>query len=292
MSFPRTVVTILSTNFAGSHFLSSMLGSHSRAEHLGEVRHLRKRSRTSQVACSRCHREGVECPLFRGVDSSNIEDVYDIVFSNCADQKSVLIDNSKAAWWAARFLGRRSPRMKYIHLIRDPRALVRRWWYVPGITFGKRLELRRQTAMNFPRLAIQAAFSPTPALYKWLGQNRAITSLIRRHALDHIVITYRDLALHPEDEVRRAQEWIGAPFEPGQLEYWKHKIHGSQKEEYEKGRSGFFDTRWKNDLPPATQRRIAASGPVRRYLKDIGLRLVEDGLTREAISRPLPAPTS
>src|SRR2546428_11097791 len=37
----RTIIYILSTNYAGSHYLSLLLGSNSRSIHLGEIKRLR-----------------------------------------------------------------------------------------------------------------------------------------------------------------------------------------------------------------------------------------------------------
>jgi hypothetical protein len=276
----KTVVTILSTNFAGSHFLSSMLGSHSRAVHLGEALHLRKLTTTGQVVCSRCARENRECPLFRGVRPETIHRVYDLAFSNCPPETELLVDNSKYVRWARRFVGR--PGMKYVHLIRDPRALVRRWWYLPGITLNKRIRLRYRTARRFPRYALGALFGPLPALSKWLGLNEGITDFLRRYSLDHRVLTYRDMALNPERVVRGLQDWLGHPFEPPQLEYWNHQLHGTQKPEYEGKQEQFFDTRWKADLPQEIQARIVGDPRVHRYLGTLGIRVVEDGLTKEA----------
>src|SRR6185436_3835255 len=134
------------------------------------------------------------------------------------------------------------------HLIRDPRALVRRWWTLPHINLRRRVRLRYKTAKRFPRYFFPAIFSGVPALYKWLGQNEHITTFIREHKLDHIVVTYRDLALDPAGELKRVQEWIGEPFEPGQIDYAAHDLHGSSKPEYEKKSGTFFDLRWQKDL--------------------------------------------
>ncbi len=276
----KSVVTILSTNYAGSHFLSSMLGSHSQAIHLGEILHLRKPAH-GHVACTRCGRDGVECPVFKGIDASTIDRAYEVAFGNGGSDKAVLIDCSKYVRWAESFVGRTPFAMKYIHLIRDPRALVRKWWYVERITSIKRLKRRYKTARRWPRFALRALFSGIPAVYQWLGQNQDITDFIGKHKVDHLRVTYRDLALDPEGEVRRVQEWIGAPFEPAQLDYAAHGLHGSQKPEYEKKSGRYFDTRWKTELPGEIQTRIANHRGVLNYLESMGLRMVEDGLTRK-----------
>ena len=99
----RTVAFILSTNYAGSHFLSLMLGSHSRAEHVGEVRHLRKPG-TDRTICALCgSREA--CPLFKEITPDRVDQAYDLIFTAAGDGIDTLIDNSKKPEWAERFLG-------------------------------------------------------------------------------------------------------------------------------------------------------------------------------------------
>src|SRR5688572_25717119 len=164
-----------------------MLGSHSQAVYVGEVLHLRKPGEITHAACNPCDREGKACPVFKGVDSTTIDRVYDIVFSNCDPAKTFIVDNSKYVRWAERFVGKPPFAMKYIHLIRDPRSLVRRRWTLPHINLRSRDRLRWKTAKRFPRYALPAVFSSVPALYKWLGQNEQITTFIRDHKLDHIV---------------------------------------------------------------------------------------------------------
>lgn len=284
----KTVVTLLSTNYSGSHFLTSMLGCHSRAVYVGEVLHLRKPGEITHPACNPCDRLGRPCPLFKGVDASTIDRVYDIVFANSDPARTFVVDNSKYVRWAERFVGRSAFPMKYIHLIRDPRALVRRWWTLPHIDLYRRVRLRYKTAKRFPRYALPAIFSSQPALYKWLGQNEQITAFIRENKLDHILVTYRDLALDPAGELKRIQDWIGEPFEPAQIDYAAHDLHGSSKPEYEKKSGPLFDVRWKKDLPEGVRNGIFNHPEVRRYLGELGLRIDEDGLTRlEAPKHPV-----
>jgi hypothetical protein len=208
--------------------------------------------------------------------------VYDIVFGNVDPAKTYLVDNSKYVRWAERFIGRPTPfAMKYIHMIRDPRALVRRWWTGPLNNLRRRIRLRYKTARRYPRYALPAIFSSVPGVYKWLGQNEHITNFIRVNKLDHILITYRDLAKDPVGELKRVQEWIGEPFEPGQIDYAAHDLHGSSKPEYEKKSGSMFDVRWKNDLSEDVRNRIFNHPQVRRYLGELGLKIDDDGLTRK-----------
>lgn len=279
----KTVVTLLGTNYSGSHFLSMMLGSHSRAVYVGEVLHLRKPGEITHNSCNPCAREGKPCPVFKGVEAASIDRVYETVFSNVDPSKTYIVDNSKYVRWAERFAPKPPPfAMKYVHLIRDPRALVRRWWHLPQIDLRRRIRLRYKTAKRFPRYALPAVFSSMPALYKWLGQNEQITTFFRTWKLDNLVVTYRDLALDPATELRRIHDWIGEPFEPGEIDYASHELHGTSKPEYEKKSGSIFDTRWKTDLSEPLRRRIVENAHVRRYLGELGLRIDDDGLTRLA----------
>src|SRR5687767_11803134 len=107
-----TVAYILSTNYAGSHFLSLLLGSHSRALHLGEINHLRKRiDRGSCHACGGLDR----CPVLGKIPSDQIDQVYDIICSRSDPDIRVLVDNSKRIPWAERFVTERTYPKKYIH---------------------------------------------------------------------------------------------------------------------------------------------------------------------------------
>jgi hypothetical protein len=277
----KTVVTILSTNFSGSHFLSLMLGSHSRATHVGEVKRLRKRRR-SKEPCSACN--AGECELFRGIEPRDLDELWPTLFSRVPDSVEVLVDNSKQPRWSQRYLGEDRYRMKYVHLIRDPRALMRRWATDYG-DWRRRVEQRATWIRRRPDLVgpLISASHRRFFLYKWLAKNQQITRFIREHALDGAVVTYRDLAHQPEREVRRVARFLDLEFEAEQLEYWSFPHHGSQKPEYDwvkhEGAS-FIDLRWREFLSEADLRWAAREPRVARYLAALGLAIGDDGLTR------------
>ena len=123
----RSVVYILSTNYAGSHYLSLLLGSNSQTTHLGEVKRLRFADEADRKrACYLC-RDKPDCKLLGGIGPENLADIYPIVFSRVPTRVKVLVDSSKNTFWARRFLHDGRYARKYVHLIRDPRALVRRY---------------------------------------------------------------------------------------------------------------------------------------------------------------------
>jgi hypothetical protein len=288
----RHLVFILSTNYSGSHYASLMIGSHSLATHVGEVCHLRKQKVTKPI-CARCG-DAESCELFRGIGPETIDRAFEILFSKLPPEKSLIVDNSKKVDWAARFLDRPGWRIKVVHLIRDPRALVRRWdvmYKTPRQVWKQRWRrMRREPAWFFRYLTVPKR---RLWLYKWLAQNRYITELIRSRRPDSLLVTYEDLAADPSREVRRIMEWAGFEFEPEQVEYWRVDHHGSQKTDYEwvkTEKRRFSDARWKEYLSPREQAAFAADPHVLRYLAEIGVRITPDGLTLRKDAAPVSLP--
>jgi hypothetical protein len=283
----QTILYILSTNYAGSHFLSLLLGSHSRAAHLGEVNHLRK-----QVDRGSCHTCGSldHCSLLGGIAPTQIEELYDILFSRVGSDIALLVDNSKRLPWAERFVGDRRYVRKFIHLIRDPRALVRRWsLYYPQ--WPGQLKQRWQAMQAFPhRVPFLATARQTEVyVYRWLAENQRITDFLHRHQPDALQCTYEELARSQGQEVGRIMEWVGLDYQPEQLEYWRRDHHGTQKQDYEwikDKRAHYFDVRWKSFLSPAQARAIERNADVQDYLRTSGLTMTDEGLTHIA-SRPM-----
>ncbi len=282
----RAVATILSTNFAGSHFLSLMLGSHSACMHLGEIRHRRrKHDSNDRKECWLCA-EPEQCPLLRGIGIGDIGNVYETIFCNMANPGlRVLIDASKKINWARRHMHDDRFRMKYIHLIRDPRALVRRWCVSYETQHQKDRE-RWRGFLRLPELAWQWACGQEHEVftYKWLYQNREISRFLTRHRLDALTVTYHDLAKYPQREVERICNWLGLEFEPAQIEYWNFPHHGTQKPEYQwinEQQTRHFDTRWREFLAPEILAWIERNQRVRRYLAELHLEMTDDGLVRQ-----------
>lgn len=274
----KTIAHILSTPYAGSHYLSLVLGSNTRAMHIGEVYHLQK-GVPEKVREVTYH----ESKVLEGIGPENIDRVYDIISERVGPEIQVLVDNSKPVEWSERFVNLPGFPQKYIHLIRDPRALVRR--YQLHSHFRKVIRHRIKVFKRVPALRPRIFLVPEPMVwaYHWLAQNRAITSFFTRHKADWQLVTYRDLACQPGTEVERLMTWLGLTYEPGQLEYWNFDHIGTQKTNYEwvkKQKTTYFDLRWQKDLPRPIQDRIARDPHVTRYLETLGLRMVDDGLTR------------
>jgi hypothetical protein len=280
----KSIAYILSTNFAGSHFLSLQLGSHSKGMHIGEVKHLRREHKSSKEGhyCHIC--DSIEnCPLCKGITPDNIDNIYDTIFSNIEGSGvTTLVDTSKKIKWAERFLDNHTYRKKYIHLIRDPRALVRRW-RVSYESPKDRWHVRWKAARQMPKHFCSILTGPDVRvyLYKWIRQNQEISNFFIQNNLDHLTVTYHDLAKHPERELKRIDNWLELEYEPGQPSYWEFDHHGSQKPTYEwvkKQKTRYFDTRWKDYLSDSEQSLITNDPNVRSYLAGLGIALGEDGL--------------
>jgi hypothetical protein len=274
----KKIVYILSTGYAGSHFLSLLLGSHSKAMHLGELLVMKK------PAPEAGHRECNFDPggVLSNISPADVPQIYDIIFSRISLEIKMLVDASKKTSWARRFLNDSTYEKKFVHLIRDPRALVRR--YAMRDTAKKRLRLRWKIARTYPAIAASIWFAPASDLwmYRWLMQNREITNFIRDNQLDANIVTYCDLATDQEKEIGRLMKWLGFSFEPAQLEYWNKDHIGTQKRNYEwikdQKTKQHFDTRWKTELPDDVRKRVAANPRVRDYLNSIKVTLGDDGL--------------
>ncbi|MDY6951155.1 MAG: hypothetical protein SWE60_06570 [Thermodesulfobacteriota bacterium] len=281
----RSIVYILSTSYAGSHFLSLLLGSNSRAMHIGEAKRLRKGPfRRTPSICLACEKEKKACPLTRGIDDKNIDQIYDIIFSRIDPQITTLVDASKKPFWAKRFLGNPNYELKFIHLIRDPRAYVRRL-ALKYTGLIRRLRVRIQLARDVPSLARSFVFrsASTVYIYRWLRENQNITHFLSQNHLQATVITYHDLAKHTAQELRRITKAINLVYEPTQLAYWNFTHHGTQKKEYEwvkDEKTTYFDLRWQAFLSPRRIKEIQNNKHVNNYLEEHRIRIGEEGLTQ------------
>ena len=282
----KTVVTILAIGHSGSHYLSLLLGSHSQAMHIGEVNVLGKRQPVKQKKVCHLCKDNNACPVFRDIGPRNINSVYDIIFSHSDPSITVLIDNSKGVRWAMQHVSNTTYRMKYIHLIRDPRAIVRYRLFADN-AMKQQLMTRFKVIRSFPRRALSFLFADLHEiyLYDWLVRNQKMTDFIRRHHLDASVVTYLDLARETDIEVKKLMDWIGLGYEPAQLEYWNFEHHGTQKMSYEwvkQQKVRYIDLRWKTDLSSKMIDRIVKNPDINAYVTRMGLAFSDDGLTRTA----------
>lgn len=104
-----------------------------------------------------------------------------------------LIDNSKKVRWASRFVGNGDFTPYFVHLIRDPRALVSRWMRTYDTERAKRRQRMRIMKARPAYAYAYAALTGSEAdvyCYKWLIANRQITDFLARVGQSTNVVTY------------------------------------------------------------------------------------------------------
>lgn len=271
----QQIIYILSTNYAGSHLLALQLGSHSRCASIGELHHFRRKY-TRHRACHACPSDEV-CPVFTGLRKQPVRGFYNTIFRNLAaldPAVTTIIDNSKKVRWAQRFVREPVYTKKYIHLIRDPRALIRRWM----ISFDEpaKKKMRKKTARRCWTHAwnILTGDEPNVYVWDWLYENSQITKFIRNNNLDARLVTYRDLVFKADEVLAGIMKWLDFEYEPAQKEYWKFVHHSSVKTSYMQSppeREQVFDQRWKTYLTKEVQDRVFNHARIQSYIRSLGL---------------------
>ncbi|MCK4508329.1 MAG: hypothetical protein KAU27_07315 [Desulfuromonadales bacterium] len=277
----KKIVYIMSSNYSGSHFLSLIIGSHSHFQHIGEIKWLRKdKTKDSRVLCGICGGHE-DCPVFSGISAGKIDNVYEDIFSNVGPEIFGLVDTSKKTFWAERFLQDQRYEKKFIHLIRDPRALVRRWFLDEERSLlQERIKLMKSSLRN-----LKVALSGDKLdvyVGKWLRQNLKIADFISQNRLDAFTVTYHDLVKHEDQTLAKLMQWLGCEYEPGQADYWNFTHHGSTKSEYEwvnQKKTKHFDCRWKDSLNSEQRERVINHKEIVGFLQQTGINIAEDGLT-------------
>lgn len=259
----NTVVFVLSSNYSGSTWLALLLGSHSQACYVGE---LHKMFHSDPVPCRLCEEKQRRCPVFHDVAAVKIKNIHAHVFARTG--KKVLVDNSKTVGWSRKFLREGRFRKKYIHLLRDPRAIA------------YSLQLRNRA----------------PETEEWIKKNFEIRDFLQAHRLDFRAITYNGLAERTDETLAALAEWLGLDYEPGQKEYWNFEHHGpgrngataafldhyvaSDDQFYaQRKRTNFHDLRWQQQLHEDSRVLIERDAELRALLREMNLALGEAGLS-------------
>lgn len=276
----KKLIFILSSNYSGSHFLSLMLGSHSKGVHLGELKNVYKMGGFDK--CYVCQ-NGSECDLFHGVDKHKKNELYDFLFSRVEKETAFLVDASKKPRWFREFVNLSDYDIYLIHLVRDPRALARRWlmrFSEQKTGFRERIkQIRKNPGKLFKLLFCD---SLTVCLYKWISQNRDIVNFIDESGLSYKRVTYKQLATETDQALESIFNWIGLEYERGQKEYWNFPHHGSQKEDYQwinkQGGGTYFDQRWREYLNSDQIKHIESHSDLQAFLKSISVEFSQEGL--------------
>ena len=282
------VVFILSTNYAGSHLLSQLLSAHSACVAVGELHNYRKyrEFRTRRDDERNVVDDYETNPMFDGLDALPENARHHHIFENLRARQpavSTLIDNSKKPAWPRRVGLAGSFDSRFVHLIRDPRALVRRWLSSYATTRVRRRQ-RIKLARTNPRHLLRACVGSDADvyLYKWLSANRDITRFLEEVDETAPVVTYHDLAVAPHATLQRLMPCWGLDFEPAQLDYGRAAQSGTRKRDYLAlaADSGIvFDTRWRNELTAEQRRTIETNREAKQYLARLGIRMTDEGLT-------------
>lgn len=264
----KSAVFILSHNYSGSTWLSLLLGSHSQAFYLGELNKFY--SRKYPMPCALCDKRGERCPYFYDVKEVHPSEIHNLMFARTG--KRILVDNSKRLKWSYRFLGDGSYAHKFVHLIKDPRAI----YYSLSV---------RNRADEFG---------------EWALRHAEIDAFLAKYALDAFLLTYNELAEHTDETLARLCDWIGLAYEPAQKAYWNFEHHGpgengatsaflqnsraSEQQFYAANRqSNFIDLRWKQKLDPAALDAVTGNREVQRLLAALRLELADTGLRKQAV---------
>ncbi len=284
-SDPVRVVAIVAESHAGSHLLSQLLGAHSRCIAIGELHNFDKfvhrRSRSGNVTA-----DYAQNALFAGIDTTPERDWHERIFANARQQDpavAVLVDNSKRIAWYRRHLGNRRLEIVPVHLIRDPRAMLRYWM----MRYDTDHKLRRQRLRMARQAPLQAAVlltCPPREFYlrKWLIDNVQATRLLKQTGHHGNVVTYHDLATLTAQTLERLMPRLGLDYEPAQLRYGDSVQHGTLKTEYQEATqtsSIALDVRWQSFLSEAEARAVAEDPRLTRYLQGLNLDLTPRGIT-------------
>ena len=216
----RTVIFITGTGHSGSTLLSLILGSHSEAFDLGELKNARlgDRDRVCYVCDGPCPfwdtpswqaeltRRLTPGPLgrLRGAVAAWRSSVYDAAFRRT--ETRVLVDSSKSVSWFRRQLQYprqwRDKTVRLVWVTRDGRAVVNSYLRkYPDRSVEELTEEWRRDVGRF-----RAFYESFPA------ERRAR-------------VAYEALATAPEATVRTLCADLGLDFEPAMLRYWEHDHH-------------------------------------------------------------------
>ena len=188
------VVFVLSHIYSGSTWLSLLLGSHSKAFYLGEINKLY--SRSDFMSCSLCDEMDRDCTYFNDVKNIYYVDIHNAIAERTNAQ--VLIDNSKRIKWSRKLLRDDRYEHKYIHIVKDPRAI-----------YYSLLKRNRPADVEH-----------------WAKRNMEIGRFLNEFSLDKITLPYNVLAENLDTSLTRLDQWLDLTFEPEQKQYWKFEHHG------------------------------------------------------------------
>ena len=284
---PVPVVFILASNYSGSHLLAAALGAHSACADIGELGNLRKFLVRSERPLSGTRGEFASASLFSGLvelpEARWLAEVHERLAAT-GRPAAVLVDNSKRIEWVEQAIGSGTVEPRLIHLIRDPRALARRW----RDTFqaqGASRRIRWREARRNPQRSVRILSAPETGVYgwRWLRENAEIANFVANCGAAHVRISYESLMAAPEVALGALMSALELEFEPAQLRYGASEAHGTSKPEWSEARAASrweVDERWRLELDEAEQRAVTAVAPLAEFLAALGYRFGPKGLER------------
>lgn len=282
---PVPVIFILSGNYAGSHLLARLLGAHPRCADVGELRNLPKFTRRPGPNASGTAAAYRDSPLYEGFLQQPPEHWHRMLLDRIRRQDSgvaVLIDNSKRIDWVDRFVGRPELDVRCVHLLRDPRALVRRWQQTFGSTATRR-RIRLREARRQWRNGLRILRAPEPEMFawRWLRENREIHAWLQRCRPAAARLAYLELLDDPEGSLRRLMPALGLEYHPDQLDYGRSPQYGTRKTEWNAAATAGTprpDLRWQEELDATARDAVTHLPELRDHLAALGYRFAERGL--------------
>lgn len=283
------VLFILSTNYSGSHLLTHLISSHTEVCSVGELKNLNK-FLTRPSSTHSVINDYSSNPLFSKLHTLDEKHWYGYLFDEIRKENNgvvCLVDNSKKADWARNFVKHPDLDVIFLHLIRDPRALVRRW----EKTYTGQRQIKRQRvrlALDSPLYALKVLSKSQYDVYayKWLMQNTQITNFLKKNNQQKNVISYLDLVSDTGETLKKIMEMIGLEYQESQLKFGNSKHIGTIKKDYlslTEHSKIEMDLRWMDDLNPSVINSIIQNKDINRYLKLINHEWRKEGIS--AVSR-------
>lgn len=280
------VITIMALPHSGSHLLSQLLGAHSSCLSIGELHNYDKLTNRERKGSGNVIATYAEDPLFRKLGGLHLESWHGEILSRAQAEMplvTTLVDNSKRVAWSASLLENPMLEVHPVHLLRDPRALLRYW----TLRYDSPRKVRRQRFRHcrmVPAQALKLLTCSESELYlrKWLIRNRQASDLLTRAGCSANFVTYHDLASRPAETLNRLMPLLGLEYEPAQLRYGDADHRGTLKADYQSASEASaiqLDVRWQSELSPEDAAAAASNAPLNAYLTELGLAFGPHGLT-------------
>ena len=265
----QQVVFTLSETRSGSTWLSYVLGTHPQGFHLGEF--YRPFTMAGHTTCRLCEARGLaQCDVLHGVEQLAPAQAFEQVFARSG--ASLLSDCSKQISWCEQVLPAAGFSVRFILLLRDPRG-----WFVS--------EQRRE------------AMSVQQGLERWGSHYRTTQSYLEQTGHPHLLISYDELCLAPEQGLQKLSDFLGVHYTPEHYQTWTKPHHGlggngaaynnlaaiapeavnsADPAFYaERQRTVFYDERWLQSPLADELRRATASGEAETIMRASGFSLAQ-----------------